>query len=348
MKKIMLAIVALVVIMGCSPSKRGQRTANPFYNDIVIKTTPVPDQGHSSLCWVYAMLATIESEHLMQGDSVHLSADYVARMLLADEAPRCYFNREGGQVSMRGMASMTLDLMDAHGILPYDSYYNSGNVDYKATARTIEQIAKTSSSLAKMRARVEKALDENIGYLPGTIMMLGAKYTPKEFAHSVCLPEEYLALTSFTHHPFGQSFALEVPDNQYNDKFLNVPVDSLMHIVVQALWHGHPVCWEGDISEPKFDFNNGIAVLQNERDNVDQQDRQRAFETRRTTDDHCMELCGLAHDNQGHRFFIAKNSWGTDNRFGGFMYLSYNYVKLKTIAVYLSRNALLSKTMLRE
>ena len=171
-------------------------------------------------------------------------------------------------------------------------------------------------------------------------MMLGARYTPMEFAHSVCRPEEYLSLTSFSHHPFGKPFILEVPDNQMRDYFLNVPVDTLMHTIVHALKQGHPVCWEGDISEPGFDFKRGVAVLQNDKADYDQLDRQRAFETFRTTDDHCMELCGLAHDRRGHRFFIAKNSWGPNNRFGGFMYLSYQYVKLKTIAVYLSKDTM--------
>ena len=241
---------------------------------------------------------------------------------------------------MRGMASMVFDLMAMYGMLPYDSYYNNESVDYPVLARTVQQIARASTSLSMLNERMDKSLDEQIGYLPGTIMMLGARYTPLEFAHSVCRPEEYLSLTSFTHHPFGKPFILEVPDNQMRDYFLNVPIDTLMHTIVHALKHGHPVCWEGDISEPGFDFERGIAVLQNDKADYDQLDRQRAFETFRTTDDHCMELCGLAHDRQGHRYFIAKNSWGTGNRFGGYMYLSYQYVKLKTLAVYISKEAI--------
>ena len=96
---------------------------------------------------------------------------------------------------------------------------------------------------------------------------------------------------------------------------------------------GHPVCWEGDISEPGFDFRRGCATLPDERHEPTQADRQRAFEQFQTTDDHCMELCGLARDADGHLFFIAKNSWGTDNPYRGFMYLSYNYVRMKTIAI---------------
>lgn len=339
MKKILFGLLGLVMIISCGRPLTRKPVRSEFCNDVIIKTTPVLDQGHSPLCWVYAMLATIESEHLMQSDSVHLSVDYLARMMLKDEATHFYFNRDNSQVSMRGMASMVFDLMAMYGMLPYDSYYNQEPVDYPVVARTIQQIARASTSLRQMDRRVDKVLDEQIGYLPGTIMMLGARYTPLEFAHSVCRPEEYLSLTSFSHHPFGKPFILEVPDNQMRDHFLNVPIDTLMHTVVHALKHGHPVCWEGDISKPGFDFQRGVAVLQNDKADYDQLDRQRTFETFRTTDDHCMELCGLAHDRQGRRFFIAKNSWGNGNPFGGFMYLSYQYVKLKTIAVYISCDA---------
>ena len=64
-----------------------------------------------------------------------------------------------------------------------------------------------------------------------------------------------------------------------------------------------------------------------------QEERQRLFDRRQTTDDHCMELCGLARDRKGQRFFIAKNSWGTDNPFGGMMYISRDYIRMKTIAI---------------
>ena len=165
--------------------------------------------------------------------------------------------------------------------------------------------------------------------------MLGALYTPLEFAHSVCTDDEYIALTSFTHHPYGQRFPLEVPDNYFHNTFLNVPLDTMMNRIVQSLRLGHPVCWEGDTSEPGFLFGNGFAVLKHEDKKVTAERRQASFEARRTTDDHVMEIVGLAHDQHGCRFFLCKNSWGTANRYGGFMFLSENYVRMKTIAVVL-------------
>ena len=84
------------------------------------------------------------------------------------------------------------------------------------------------------------------------VHMLGAEYTPQEFAHSVCYPEEYVSLTSFSHHPYHDYFALEVPENKMHDSYLNLPLDELMQHLQHAVENGHPVCWEGDITEPGF------------------------------------------------------------------------------------------------
>lgn len=108
---------------------------------------------------------------------------------------------------------------------------------------------------------------------------------------------------------------------------------STQHIVI------HIFSWEGDISEPGFSFANGVAMLENTPAHVTAEMRQRAFETLKTTDDHCMVLVGMAHDRRGRVFFKAKNSWGTNSRYRGYMYLSEAYVRLKTIALYMSQAA---------
>ena len=348
MKKLLFFLIAVAVLFGIygiliKPIERFlygdtfYKTAPPFITDVMLKTTPVKDQGQSELCWVYAMLATIETEHLMQGDSVNLSPDYIARMWLAEQARFCYLSRGTRAINMRGMPSMTLGLLEQYGLEPYDAYHNFDGVNYRVLARKAMQIARASTSLAMLDTRMADILDHDIGYLPRTLFMLGAEYTPLEFAHSVCLPSEYEALTSFSHHPFGHKFVLETPDNQLRDSFMNIPLDSMMARIEASLRHGHPVCWEGDTSEPGFSTAQGQAVLENEGQPVSQQQRQHGFETFSTTDDHCMELCGIAHDIRGHRYFIAKNSWGKTRPYGGFMYLSFNYVRAKTIAVYLPK-----------
>lgn len=328
-------LLTVVILFSCS--HRTERKAMVFHNDIVLKTTPVKDQGRSPLCWIYAMLATIETDRLMMGDSVNLSPDYLARQWLSDQTTYYYLSRGHKDVSLRGMATTTLGLMQRYGIEPYDSYHSLNAVNYSVLCRTAKQVAKASASLRQLDGRLGDILDKQIGYLPPTLFMLGMGYSPQQFAESVCLPDDYEALTSFSHHPFEESYVLESSDNQLLDKYYNVPIDTLMKRIVSSLRHGHAVCWEGDISEKGFRFNDGIAMLDDEDMPITQELRQREYERFQTTDDHCLELCGLAHDKNGRRYFIAKNSWGRNNNYQGFMYLSYNYVRLKTIAVVMKR-----------
>lgn len=342
MRKYFFCLSGIVLLMAsCDRPKPGRMSggSSEFADEVVIRTTPVKDQGRSQLCWAFAMLATIESERLMMGDSVELSTDYYARMLLRDETREYFFSRKKGDISLRGTSALLLDLLHRYGAEPYTSYYNERPVNYNVLARKARQMADTAPSLAQLDGRLEQLFDDNIGFMPRFVFMLGMEYTPRQFAESVCMPGDYLALTSFMHHPFGGKFVLEVPDNRMRDSFLNIPIDTLMHKVERAIRNGHPVCWEGDISEPGFDFARGRAVLHGDGKGITQERRQHAFETFATTDDHCMALCGIARDRSGRLFFKAKNSWGRTNRYGGFMYLSDDYVRLKTIAVYMSKTA---------
>ncbi|WP_025001796.1 C1 family peptidase [Prevotella dentasini] len=341
MKQKIILSALLLALIGC-----GKQSQKDIYrplrltDDIVLKTTPVKNQGSSPLCWVYAMLATIETEHLQQGDSVHLSPDYVARMYLTEQATHRLYTQGGKSdrpITMRGMPGMLINLIETYGLQHFDAYHRPDDADYNMLCRRIEKSLSTPAkdSPQSRLADISLLLDKGLGYPPRQVFMLGAVYTPLEFAHSVCRSDEYEALTSFTHHPFGQRFALEVPDNYYHNTFLNVPIDTMMARIVRALRQGHPVCWEGDISEPGFSFEHGTATLHNEKEKVSQKHRQYSFEAHKTTDDHCMEITGLAHDSRGRLFFRCKNSWGNDNPYNGFMYLSENYIRLKTIAVFL-------------
>ncbi len=330
MKKSIFIFLTCLVLVSCGQQRsRVDIPKEKFTIDLRLPTTPVKDQGSSSLCWVYGMLATLETEHIMRGDSINLSPDYVARMYLSEQAnrrrllPNKIVQKEAG-ITTRGMCTMALDLIQTYGLQHYDAYRHKPDMDYNVLCRKLDKGNDT-----------EKLLDKYIGPLPNQVFMLGALYTPLEFAHSVCTDDEYIALTSFTHHPYGQRFPLEVPDNYFHDTFLNVPLDTMMNRIVQSLRSGHPVCWEGDISEPGFLFGNGFAVLKNEDKKRTPERRQASFEAHRTTDDHVMEIVGLAHDQHGRRFFLCKNSWGTANRYHGFMFLSENYVRMKTIAVVL-------------
>lgn len=331
------SVLALSLLCMACVEKAGVENNDGFVDDIVIKTTPVRNQGDNPLCWAYAMLATIESERLMKGDSVTLSPDYLARLWLQEQARTYYLTRGESNVSLKGMISLTPRLMERYGIEPYDNYHSFGETNWDVLCRTAKEVARASTSLRMLDNRLGDILDKRVGFLPQSLFVQGMSYTPRQLAESVCLPDNYMFMTSFSHHPFGEDIVLETPDNRLLDTYHNIPIDSLMNTIVKALNDGHPVCWEGDISEPGFDFDNGVASLANDDAPVTQERRQRAFEKFETTDDHCMELCGMAHDKHGRRFFISKNSWGSSNRYKGFMYLSYNYVKMKTIAIAVAR-----------
>ncbi len=334
-KSFLSLALSLLLLASCSSPwwKKQDEPAKPrrFTTEVMLRYTPIKNQGHSSLCWAYAMLATIETEHIMMGDSVNLSVDYVARKLLAEQA-RCHFLSRGyDRITMHGTMPLLLRLLGEYGAMPYDSY-NAPGLNYNALAKRVRLLSVGSNDMSQLAERAERLFDERIGALPLKVYMLGAEYTPEEFAHSVCMRGEYTAMTSFTHHPFGEPFVLEVPDNYSDELFYNVPIDVMMKRIDTSLRQGHPVCWEGDTTERGFSFASGVAELPDERP-CTQQERQKAFETRRTTDDHCMSLIGIAHDSRGRRYYIAKNSWGTGNPYGGLMYLSENYVRLKTIAI---------------
>ena len=344
MKRNLIIVAALLLFIGCTKQKKEYVSKEKFTDEVRLKTTPVKNQGKSSLCWAYAMLATIETEQNKKGDSINLSTDYVARMYLLEQAKRKLMSQKrktllGGNdtpITTRGMSGMLIDLIQTYGLQHYDAYHQRKNTNYNVIARKLNQavMAPKSAHIGTEINHLNEFLDAEIGYIPNHVFLYGAVYTPQEFARSVCRNDEYLAITSFLHHPFGEYFPLEVPDNYFHNTFLNVPIEEMITKMERTVRAGHPICWEGDISEDGFSYANGFARIENESMKPTQEQRQKAFETFKTTDDHCMEIVGIAHDKQGNKYFCCKNSWGRTNRFGGFMYLSYNYVRLKTIAIY--------------
>lgn len=212
MRKLITLLIALAAITSCdlAPTSSNTSKAKRFTNEVLLGYTPVKDQGHSSLCWAYAMLATIESEHIQMGDSVNLSVDYIARYQL-DEQARFHFLSKGfNRMTLRGTAPLLLRLLDEYGIMPYDSYH-ARDINYNAITKRLEMLSNSSRNLSQMKARTERLFDERIGALPKKVYMLGAEYTPLEFAHSVCMRGEYLAMTSFTHHRFGERSCSKCP-----------------------------------------------------------------------------------------------------------------------------------------
>lgn len=341
----LLPLTFLLLLVGCAGSTpENQRLPMSFDNDIRLRTTPVKNQGNNQLCWAYAMLATIETEHIMRGDSIDLSVAYILRNFLQEQALMRYSQNTPKDMSIRGMITMLPRLLERYGAMPYTSYRMPEKWDASVTMRKLQRMADAARlhtvGIEKLSDDITDLLDTELSPAATSVFMMGCEYTPVEFTHSIMQHEEYVALTSFSHHPWGVRFPLEVPDNAYQDEFLNVRLDSLMAYIDRALTHHHPVCWEGDVSEPFFDFSKGYALLENDDQPVTQESRQRDFNRALTTDDHTMVIIGIAHDNHGKKYYLCKNSWGEENPYNGYMYLSENYVRAKTIAIMLPAAAL--------
>ena len=198
MKKILPLLLTLFLFT--AGKKESTRTVATPQTEILIKTTPVKDQGKSDLCWLYAMLATIESEHLMMGDSVNLSPGYLSRYYLMDQAQRRHIIRNQRPASItiqslptittRGMAGMTISLLQQYGITHWDAYHPDLNM--RVLARKVEKTVDSNhnSSLTKLFKNMKDMMDETMRPLPQYVFLLGAEYTPQEFARSVCRPDE--------------------------------------------------------------------------------------------------------------------------------------------------------------
>ena len=253
MKKLLL-ISIILLLFSCTKEER------QFTHEVMNRMTPVKNQGDSETCWIYAMLATIETEHLAWGDSVNLSPYYIEKMM--EQEPDAPENK-------RGMGATLLRLIQKYGVVGYDAM------------RNVETPA------------------------PTWVFMLGATYTPQEFARSVCAPHEYVALTSNDDKPSYHMTDIDLPDNWLHDRFYNIPMDSLLAKTERAVRRHHGVCWESK--------------------------------------GHAMAIVGLAHDSIGAKYFIMKNSWGTDHPHKGLDYLSFDDFKRTTLAVEMNKTAYLEK-----
>src|SRR5512133_910300 len=223
---------------------------------------------------------------------------------------------------------------------------------------------------------VDAVLDTYLGKVPQSFTFKGVGYTPKSFTSSLgIVPEDYLEITSLTLFPFYTQGVVPIPDNWRKMNYYNVPLNELIGIIDSALNKGFTVAWDGDVSEKGFSHSKGVAIIP-EVENTDQynsadkarlgklskeeraaeaykftnpftqvkvtqESREAAFDNHTTTDDHLMHLTGIVKDQNGTKYYITKNSWGTDrNPFGGYLNMSENYVRAKTIAIMVHKNAI--------
>lgn len=360
-------------------------TAFVFTDIITLPTTSVKDQNKSGTCWCFAGTSFFENEiRRLGGDSLDLSEMFTVRHCYADKADR--FVRMYGQMNFAPGGSL-LDVpyvWKHYGAVPEEVYrgleygedkHVHGELDavldayVKAVAR--KPTKKVSTAWKK---GVDGVLDAYFGELPATFEYKGKTYTPQSYAASLPIKlDDYVALTSFTHHPFYEQFVFEVPDNWLWGQYWNLPLDEFKAVVDNALENGFSLVWAADVSEGGFKWNDGVALFpkgKNEGDltgtelarwvklsdkervadkykfdgpveetTVSQEERQRMFDNQETTDDHGMIIVGTAKDREGNRYYKVKNSWDTNQKFDGYLYVSEPYFLAKTIDIYVNKKA---------
>lgn len=257
----------------------------------------------------------------------------------------------------------------------YGSSYHIHREMVNSTKAMLDEIVKNPNKKITnvWLESVNRVLDTYMGEIPESFEFDGKNYTPVNFVEKFGFnPEDYVELTSYNYLPFYQLVDLEIPDNWSDDLYYNIPIDELMEVVNHALNNGFSVCWDGDVSEKGFSHRSGYAMLpvveakemtnaeidkwekksgdvKNEKpvNNVasepivDQQLRQESFDNFETTDDHLMHLTGIVKDEDGKIFYKTKNSWAANsNEFGGYLNMSESYVRLKTVAIMVHKDAI--------
>ena len=324
-------------------------------------TTPVKNQGVTGTCWCFASASFLESELLREGKGEYnFSEMFIVRNIYMDKAFN-YVHRSGKTNFSEGaLAHDFIRAASRHGLVPEQVYdgLDEGVTKHDhaemAAALTgfLDGIVKRRSLSPKWKKAFGAVIDTYLGSAPEKFEYQKKSYTPKSFAESIGFSEDnYVSITSFNHHPFGREFVLEIPDNFSSGSFMNVPIDQLVETIDNALENGFTVAWDGDVSESGFNQARGLAVMPTEEGRrkslrmpvdeieVTQDMRQETFENHTLTDDHLMHLTGVATDQNGTKYYIIKNSWGETGERDGYLYMSETYVRAKTIAITLHKDA---------
>jgi bleomycin hydrolase len=316
-----------------------------------VKTTSVKNQNRSGTCWSFAGISFLEAELIRQGKGEYdLSEMFIVRYAYLKKALN-FVRLHGHTVfGSGGQAHDVTNVIREYGIVPNKNYeglnygesnhvHGEMNAVFKAIVKAVVENKNKKLSTAWLES-FKSTLDAYLGEVPDNFEHKGKNFSPKTFTTDQLglNMDDYIELTSYTHHPFYDKFILEVPDNWSNDSYYNVPLEDLMAIFDYSIENGFSLCWDGDVDED-FSRINGYARLSEDSDEVTQKDRQRTFDNYITTDDHLMHITGIAKDQSGTKYYITKNSWSDKNTYNGYWYMSESYVRQHTIAIMIHKDA---------
>ena len=381
----MRSIISAAACALIAVSAAAQAPKAPEYEFTVVKENPVTsikNQYRSGTCWCYSALSFIESEILRtKGQEVDLSEMFVVGKSYHDRAVK--YVRLDGHLNFAAGSSFgdVLHVIEDYGIVPQEAYsgFNYGtempeqnelDAALLGYVRAIAQNPNKKLTTAWLNG-FDGILDAYLGEVPETFAVNGTQYTPESYRDALGInADDYVNLTSFTHHPFYESFIIEVPDNWRWDGAYNLPIDELMEVMYNAIDKGYTIAWGSDVSEKGF-TRDGLAVMPVEEQKaaagsdqerwvgkaadqpkeevkaelpkemeITQEMRQDGYDRKTTTDDHGMHIYGVAKDQNGTKYFMVKNSWGETGKYNGTWYASDSFVKYKTLNVVVHKDAL--------
>ena len=387
MKKLLtIAAMGMFCISGMAQEAKDKKEGFEF---TVVKENPITsikNQNRAGTCWSYSGLAFIESELLRMGKGEHdLAEMFIVHNTYLDRADKTVRTHGDVSFSQGGSFYDVLYAMKNYGLVPetemrpgvmYGETLSNHNELSAVSDAVVAAIAK-QKSLQKnannellWKKAVQAVHDIYLGERPEKFTYNGKEYTPKSFYESLGLnADDYVSLTSYTHHPFYSSFVLEIQDNWRWAPSYNLPIDELMEVFDNAIMKGYTIAWGSDVSEDGFS-RNGIAVLPDvekaqELSGSDmarwlkmkpeekklntkpqpqkwatQEERQAAYDNFETTDDHGMQIYGIAKDQMGNEYYMVKNSWGKSGTYEGIWYASKAFARYKTMNIVVHKDAL--------
>lgn len=386
MKKMILFLLCAWALEISAQKLESNPVGYRFTDTKVLPCTSVKNQDYSGTCWSFSGLSFLESEIMRMGkDSVNLSPMWIVRCAYIEKAVKFVRMHGKGVFSPGGATGDLFDIIGKYGLVPQEAYpgLNYGTREHKhaeldaALRGYITAIARDPNKglTTAWLPGFEGILDVYMGPAPKEFTYKGKTYTPESFREALEIrPGDYIALTSFTHHPFYTPFAIELEDNWDWGMSWNLPLEEFTAVFEQAIMKGYTIYWCADVTEASFASTKGFAavpaivvenvdpeekekwlkmnpveqrmfVLNKRRPGkeveITQELRQRGFDTFATTDDHGMHIVGIGQDQIGNKYYKVKNSWGTRGQdYKGFFYASYPYVAYKTVNMVIHKKAL--------
>ena len=369
MKRIFI-IASLVLCCAAVSAQEGEQKEAPkgyvFTTVDSLPITSVKDQASSGTCWSFSSIGFFESELLRLGKGEHdLAEMFVVHKTMEDRAKAAVRLHGDIEFAQGGSFYDVVYCWKNYGMVPQEVMpgimYKSDRINHTeltAVAKAyVDALAK--SNLKKLTDVWQKGFsgiyDAYIGECPEKFTYNGKEYTPLSYAQSLGLNmDDYVSLTSFTHHPFYEQFIIEIQDNWRWGQSYNLPLDEFMAVMHNAIKNGYTFAWGADVSETGFlrskpaicviptddDKENKILREPGQEKEITQEMRQEGYDNWETTDDHGMQIFGIAKDQNGKEYFMVKNSWNTTAGSNGIWYASDSYVALKTINILVHKDAL--------